>query len=73
MWVGNEKLVWMGGEYLRIDLADDPDERAPKPLGEHPNRPELEALVAAIESADKRQPEVDETLVEQLRALGYVE
>jgi len=73
IWVGNEKLVWMGGEYLRIDLANDPEERAPKPLGEHPKRSELEALVAAIESADKRQPEVDEALIEQLRALGYVE
>jgi hypothetical protein len=73
MWFGDEKLVWMGGEYLRIDLVNDPDERAPKPLGEHPKRPRLEALVAAIESVDERQPEVDEALVEQLRALGYVE
>ena len=47
--------------------------RAPKSLGEHPKRPRLEALVAAIESADERQPEVDEALVERLRALGYVE
>jgi hypothetical protein len=73
MWFGAEKLLWIGGEYLHIDLANDPEERAPKPLGEHPKRPRLEALVAAIESADERQPEVDEALVEQLRALGYLE
>ena len=42
-------------------------------MGEHPKRPRLEALVVAIESADQRQPEVDEALVEQLRALGYLE
>jgi hypothetical protein len=73
MWFGDEKLVWMGGEYLRIDLANDPDEQAPTPLGEHPKRRQLEALVAAIESAEKRRPKIDEALVEQLRSLGYVE
>jgi hypothetical protein len=73
MWVGDDKLVWMGGEYLRIDLAKDPQEQAPKPLGEHPARRQLEALVAAIESAGRRKADVDEALVEQLRALGYVE
>ena len=73
MWVGNEKLVWMGGQYLRIDLTTDPGEEAPKPLGQHPKRSELEALVAAIQSPDKRRHQVDEALVEQLRALGYVE
>jgi hypothetical protein len=73
MWFGDEKLVWIGGEYMRIDLAKDPDERAPEPLGDHPRRAQLEALVAAIESGEKRQEEVDPALVEQLRALGYVE
>jgi hypothetical protein len=73
MWFGDEMLVWIGGEYMRIDLAKDPDERAPEPLGDHPRRAQLEALVAAIESGEKRQEEVDPALVEQLRALGYVE
>lgn len=73
MWFGQEKLLWIGGEFLRIDLAEDPEELAPKPLGEHPRRAELEALVAAIESGQNRQEEVDPALVEQLRALGYVE
>jgi len=73
MWFGDEKLVWIGGEYMRIDLAKDPDERAPEPLGDHPRRAQLETLVAAIESGEKRQEEVDPALVEQLRALGYVE
>ena len=56
-----------------IDLAKDPDERAPEPLGDHPRRAQLETLVAAIESGEKREEEVDPALVEQLRALGYVE
>jgi hypothetical protein len=73
MWFGDEKLVWIGGTYLRIDLATDPDELAPKPLGDHPKRAELEALVAAIEAGKNRSGEVDPAVVEQLRALGYVE
>ncbi|NNE17572.1 MAG: sulfatase-like hydrolase/transferase [Myxococcales bacterium] len=73
MWFGDEKLVWIGGTYMRIDLVEDPDELAPKPLGNHPKRSELEALVAAIEAGKDRRGEVDPALVEQLRALGYVE
>ncbi len=73
MWFGDEKLLWIGGEFLRIDLTGDPHERAPKPLGEHPRRPQLEALVAAIQSNEEREQDVDPALVEQLRALGYVE
>lgn len=73
MWFGDEKLVWIGGTYMRIDLAADPGELAPKPLGDHPKRAELEALVAAIEAGKNRRGEVDPALVEQLRALGYVE
>ena len=73
MWFGNEKLAWVGGEYLRFDLATDPNELAPQPLGDHPRRAKLEALVAAIESGKNRQEDVDPALIEQLRALGYVE
>lgn len=58
---------------MRIDLAEDPDERVPKPLGDHPKRAELEALVAAIEVGRNRRGEVDPAVVEQLRALGCVE
>ncbi len=58
---------------MRIDLAEDPDELVPKPLGDHPKRAELEALVAAIEAGRNRRGEVDPAVVEQLRALGYVE
>lgn len=73
MWFGDEKLVWIGGTYMRFDLAEDPDELVPKPLGDHPKRAELEALVAAIEAGRNRRGEVDPAVVEQLRALGYVE
>lgn len=73
MWFGNEKLLWIGGELMHIDLVEDPDELAPKPLGDHPRRAEMEALVAAIESGKNRQEDVDPAVVEQLRALGYVE
>ncbi|NNK07523.1 MAG: sulfatase-like hydrolase/transferase [Myxococcales bacterium] len=73
MWFGHVKLLWAGGKYMRIDLASDPGERSPMPLGDHPKRPELEALVAAIEAGKTRGGEVDPAVVEQLRALGYVE
>ena len=73
MWFGDEKLLWIGGTYMQIDLALDPEELSPKPLGDHPKRPELEALVAAIEAGKTRGGEVDPAVVEQLRALGYVE
>lgn len=73
MWFGDEKLLWVDAQLLRIDLNEDPDERAPTPLGEHPHRAQLEALVAAIQSNEQREEEVDPALVEQLRALGYVE
>lgn len=73
MWFGQEKLLWTGGKYMRIDLASDPGEQSPMPLGDHPKRPELEALVAAIEAGKTRSGEVDPAVVEQLRALGYVE
>jgi hypothetical protein len=73
MWFGEEKLVWIGGTYMLFDLSADPGEVAPKPLGDHPKRAELEALVAAIEAGKNRRGEVDPALVEQLRALGYVE
>ncbi len=73
MWFGDEKLAWIGGTYMRFDLSADPGELAPMPLGDHPKRAELEALVAAIEAGKNRRGEVDPALVEQLRALGYVE
>jgi hypothetical protein len=72
MWFGNEKLLWVGGDYMRIDLSKDPSERAPEPLGDHPKRPQLERLAAAIQSAEQREEEVAPALLEQLRALGYV-
>jgi hypothetical protein len=73
MWFGDEKLVWIGGELFRVDLTRDPYERSPRPLGQHPRRTELEVLVAAIQSSERREQDVDPALVEQLRALGYVE
>jgi len=73
MWFGDQKLLWIGGRYMRMDLAKDPDELAPQPLGDHPRRAKLEALVAAIESRGQRNEEVDPALLEQLRALGYVD
>ena len=73
MWFGSEKLAWVGGEFVRFDLAADPNELAPQPLGDHPQRATLEALVATIESAVNRQEDVDPAVLEQLRALGYVE
>ncbi len=63
----------MGGEFFLVDLEQDPHERSPRPLGDHPLRPYLEAIVGAIDQAKTRQPtEVDEELIEQLEALGYL-
>lgn len=58
---------------MRFDLVADPNELAPQPLGDHPQSATLEALVATIESGVNRQEDVDPAVLEQLRALGYVE
>ncbi len=72
-WPGEEeKLVWMGGEYFRFGLDSDPRELSPIPLGDHPGRETLERLVAAFEMRGEREATVDDSLVEQLEALGYV-
>jgi len=74
VWAGSDKLVWMRGGYYRIDLATDPDEFSPEPLGEHPQRPALEALVTAMAEAPPREATTTPMEVEnELRALGYIE
>ncbi|MGB5265115.1 MAG: hypothetical protein WBN30_00910, partial [Polyangiales bacterium] len=73
MWYGDDKLLWIGGTYVQIDLVSDPNELSPMPLGNHPKRAELEALVAVIQAGKNRSADVDPALIEQLRALGYVE
>ena len=73
MWFGDEKLMWIGGEYKHVDLATDPGELSPQPLGDHPHRAQIESLVTALESEGERNEKVDPAVLEQLRALGYVE
>ncbi|MGB5811142.1 MAG: sulfatase-like hydrolase/transferase [Polyangiales bacterium] len=73
MWIGDDKLMWIGGEFVKVKPLRDPSERSHAPLGDHPQRAQLEALVAAIEVGRDRNAVVDKAVVEQLRALGYVE
>ncbi len=73
MWSGNEKLLWMGGEYFRFDLERDPDETSPHPLSEnHPLRTEIEALVSSLQFQRELAPKASPELIEQLKSLGYL-
>lgn len=73
IWLGNEKLVWHGGEYLLYDLAADPQEMSPMPLGEHPGRAELETLARAVELSAVEGFSPSSETEELLRALGYLD
>jgi len=67
------KLLWRDGEYQYFDLASDPSEDQARPLGEHPMRDTLEALVEANAPAIDKHGDYSEDTIELLRAAGYVE
>jgi hypothetical protein len=71
-----EKLVWMGKDFLRYDLAADPAELAGQPIpAKHPQRATLEKMAASHQAhlADVRARAIDPALKEQLVKLGYWE
>jgi hypothetical protein len=73
-WDGSEKLAWSEAGYARVDLQADPGEERPEPLAaDHPGRPALEKLVAAIRETERRKGEPSKEMIEALRALGYVQ
>ena len=73
IWRGTEKLVWQDGRYLLYDLEADPEELFPRKLGDHPGRPELEALAGAIESATEGPSASSVETQRLLQALGYLD
>jgi hypothetical protein len=72
-WSGKEKLFWINGDYRRFDLAADPEEMSPSPLGEdHHLRARFEAFVEQIRATADRTSEPTPEMIEALRKLGYV-
>jgi len=70
---GDTKLLWREGTFERFDLAGDPTESAPLPVGDHPQRAELDALVGRHRVALDAPDTADHETIELLRAAGYVE
>lgn len=81
LWDGDDKLVWMHElsalepTLMRFDLSVDPDETSPLPLtADHPRYDELIALSkATIADSGSDQEEIDKSVIEALRAAGYLE
>lgn len=69
------KLVWRDGATYRIDLAADPGEDNPLPVGDHPAKAEFDALVArnqkVIELTNASGD--DQALKKLLQQAGYVD
>jgi hypothetical protein len=75
LWEDGTKLVADAGRVKRFDLASDPGEEEPLPADEHPLAPKLLQHCRALDEAYQSRPDVelDPAMLEQLRALGYVE
>jgi hypothetical protein len=76
LWFGTEKLAWSSNGIHRYDLTADPTEETPLAVADDdPRVIELRKLVAKLAEAKNAAPskEQQEELLEELRALGYVE
>jgi hypothetical protein len=73
LWSGSEKLVWIDGKAVRYDLAEDPEEANPLPLGAHPLAPDLLAYVRSVRASQQRDAALSPELHQALRAMGYLE
>jgi len=73
LWDGNEKWVWVDGTLERYDLQTDPGELEPEILDPAVAPVALQAALAELAQLDERPAEVNEGLLENLRALGYVD
>ncbi len=77
LWREGIKLVADRGHVTRFDLAADPKESSPLPADDHPAAGLLlahcRALDEAYASRPTLDPEMDASLTEQLRALGYLQ
>ncbi|MEQ1502124.1 MAG: sulfatase [Myxococcota bacterium] len=75
-WDGDTKLSWLGdGRWERYELAADPSELAPIPLGDDPRRPAFEAFVDRAQATFARPAAADggPELDALLEGLGYTE
>lgn len=76
-WRGRDKLIADRGRVIRFDLAADPGESVPLPADDDPAAPALlehcVALDRAYASRPTLDPELDASLTEQLKALGYLQ
>ncbi len=72
IWTRKDKLLWRDGEFFRYDLLNDPDERRPLPVeSDSPGYSDLVSLVDRTLQSAADTSEVNEELLERLKALGY--
>ncbi len=73
IWNGTEKLLFMDDKYYKIDLATDPTETNLEPLTEHPRLGELKALAKRVLDDRHGDRMKNQEVLNQLKALGYME
>jgi hypothetical protein len=75
IWGLGDKAIWKEGEFSRIDLVNDPGEKAPIPLiNSHIFRPPLMEMVERIQALEQLPvPEAGMGMDEALKAVGYIE
>lgn len=74
-WNGSQKRVWHHGQYLAYDLDADPAELTPLPVPATAVSGEFAAYVEQLEASSHRTADhrVDDSLQQQLKAMGYLE
>lgn len=73
VWHGDEKGTWIDGESSRFDLGSDEGELSPGAVPPGEMATHLDSLRKAYELMESMPVEADASMVEALRAMGYVE
>ncbi len=73
LWEGDEKWLWVDGTLEHYDLKADPDELSPEILASELAPPALQGALQELSELAAQPTEVNEELLEKLRALGYVD
>jgi hypothetical protein len=73
LWEGDQKWVWADGTLERYDLDADPKELSPESIDPELAPPALQVALQELADLAAQPTEVNEELLEKLRALGYVD